>query len=93
MSGTYSYSNRHRLKAKLKEDPNKELNEAAEKARVFITKLGEIQDAEFEKLYEEAKHKNWLGNVEPEVGRDYLFDYCFNNLSSEKFTNVITWNI
>ena len=55
------------------------LDDEAYDASQFIHKLGEVQQQEFDKLWERVESKGWMkGFDDSEDARGFLWDYCFN---------------
>ena len=60
------------------------LDDAAFVAGQFIYKLGEVQEREFEKLWEQVVSKGWMrGFGSEENAKGVLWDYCFNNFNDK----------
>ena len=55
------------------------LDDEAYDASQFIHKLGEVQEQEFDKLWERVESKGWMkGFDDSDDARGFLWDYCFN---------------
>ena len=63
-----------------------ELDDRAYEVGKFIHQLSKVQDDHFEELYKEAQMKGWVKGFGVDesgvdLGRDWLFDYCFNDFN------------
>ena len=53
--------------------------------RDFISKLGKVQDEQFERLYAELVADGFPSD---EGSKDWLFDYCFNSDPDEEVVSL-----
>ena len=60
------------------------LDDKAFEVGQFIHKLGEVQQREFDKLWERVESGGWMkGFKNDEEAKEWLFDYCFNSFNDK----------